>query len=160
MNGDFIIYDGSITIKILERIRQDNAFFGLDFSTRTKKIGSFFKEEFKKMRNEIEDANYFKKNLVNSFDYKEKFVIDAIKKDLNNHLELYFELNKHIDSRAKILHLGDDFGQLDVLLVMQEPQRKVDSFISTETAHCLLNLFLLKVVILNPRIRFKTPPFI
>ncbi len=130
--GDFIIYDGSITVKILGRIQQDDDLFGSDFSTRTKKIGSFFKEEFKKLRNEIEDANYFKKMIINSFDYKEKFVIDAIKSDLNNQLALYWELSKYIGPKDKILHLGDDFGPLAVLLVLQESQRKVDSFISTE----------------------------
>jgi len=35
--GDFIIYDGSITVKILDRITPDDKSFGVDYTERTKK---------------------------------------------------------------------------------------------------------------------------
>ena len=35
-----------------------------------------------------------------------------------------------IYSKAKILHLANDYGQLDVLFALQEPQRKIHSFIA------------------------------
>ncbi|SFB01894.1 1-acyl-sn-glycerol-3-phosphate acyltransferases [Flavobacterium swingsii] len=127
--NDFIIYDGSITIKILERITPDNNAFGNDYAERTKKIGAFFKQEFQKIRYEIEDENYFKKIILLSFAYKETEIVNAVKADLKNNLLCYFNLNKYIGTKAKVLHLANDFGQLNVLLTLQEAQRKVDSYL-------------------------------
>ncbi|MEG2101217.1 MAG: glycerol acyltransferase, partial [Flavobacterium sp.] len=93
---------------------------------------------------------YFKSMLVNSYDYKELEIGKSVKKDLSQNLETYYNLNKYIDSKAKVLHLGNDYGQLDVLLTLQEPQRKVFSFINDEEklAVAKTNYFLKKRKIL------------
>lgn len=130
--GDFVINGGATTVEILDRILPNDVTFGKDYGERTKKLSSFFKLHYKKMRSELEGANYFKKMISNSFDFKETEVIQEVKKDLNTNLELYHNLNKWIDSKARILHIGDDYGQLDVLLTLQDSHRKIDSFISDE----------------------------
>lgn len=130
--GDFIIYDGSITVKIGDRITPDNKLFGENYVERTKKMSAFFKQEFNKMRQEFEGPDYFKKMVINSFDYKEMEVIHVVKKDIKQNLELYYNLNKYIADKAKILHIADDYGQLDILLALQQPQRKIHSFIADE----------------------------
>ena len=127
--GDFIIYDGAITVKILDRIKADDLQYGTEVASRTKTISSFFKDQFKLLRNEVEAVDYFKKILINSFDYKEPFVIQAVQSDLNTNIALYAQLNSNLSSKAKILHLANDYGQLDCLLLLQEPTRKIDSFI-------------------------------
>jgi len=70
--------------------------------------------------------------LLHSYDYKEIEVVNSVKKDLKNHLETYFLLGKQLSAKAKILHLANDYGQLDVLLTLQEPQRKIHSYIADE----------------------------
>ncbi len=70
--------------------------------------------------------------LLHSFDYKEIEVVDSVKKDIKKYLETYFCLGKQLSAKAKILHLSNDYGQLDVLLALQEPQRKIHSYISDE----------------------------
>ena len=45
---------------------------------------------------------------------------------------MYFELNNLIGSKAKILHFANDYGQLDVLLTLQESLRKIDSYIQDD----------------------------
>ncbi|HEY6143026.1 MAG TPA: 1-acyl-sn-glycerol-3-phosphate acyltransferase [Flavobacterium sp.] len=130
--GDFIINGGSTTVEILDRIAIDDTTFGKDYSERTKKMASFFKAHFKKMRHELEGPDYFKKMINNSFAYKEIEVVQAVKSDLNHHLELYHKLNPLISAKAKILHIANDYGQLDILLSLQESQRKIDSFIADD----------------------------
>ena len=127
--GDFIINDGSITLKILPRITSENKSFGENYAERTKKLSVYFKEEFKKMRTDIEDKNYFKKMIVHSFAYKENNIISEVKSNLKSNSELFYELNKSIDSKAKILRFANDYGELDLLLTLQECQRKVTSYI-------------------------------
>jgi predicted LPLAT superfamily acyltransferase len=51
---------------------------------------------------------------------------------LSQHLVQYHKLSGYIDSKAKVFHYANDYGQLDVLLALQEPQRKIVSFIQHE----------------------------
>lgn len=130
--GDFIIYDGSITVKVGDRIRKDDVSFGKSYPERTKKINAYFREQFAQLRNEIEDENYFKKKLFLSYLYKENEVVHEVKEDFNTNKTAYFELNKHIPKDSTILHISDDFGQKDVLLLLYQAGRRIFSRISNE----------------------------
>jgi len=130
--GDFIINGGRTTVEIGDRIAVNDTTFGKDYSERTKKMSAFFKAHYNKMRQDLEGPNYFKKMILNSFAYKEAEVIQAVKSDFDQYLALYYKLFSIISSKAKILHLANDYGQLDVLLSLQESQRKIDSFIVDE----------------------------
>lgn len=127
--GDFIIYDGSITVKVGNRISKDDMSFGKNYAERTKKINAYFREEFAKLREEIEDENYFKKKLFLSYLYKDSDVVKEVKEDFNANKSVYFELNKHIPNEANILHMADDFGQKDALLTLYQASRRVFSLI-------------------------------
>ncbi|MDQ1858005.1 MMPL family transporter [Chryseobacterium sp. WLY505] len=130
--GDFIIYDGSITVKVGNRISKDDMSFGKNYSERTKKINAYFREEFARLREEIEDENYFKKKLFLSYLYKDSEVVQEVKEDFNANKSVYFELNKHISNNAHILHLADDFGQKDALLTLYQASRRVFSLIQND----------------------------
>jgi len=127
--GDFVINGGKTSVTILNRIGLSDSVFGNNLAERTKKIGSYFKQEYKKIRLDSEGPDYFKAKLMNSFAFKEPQVIKAVKADGHQYLDLYYGLNKCIDSKARILHLANDYGQLDMLITLQEPQRKIDSVI-------------------------------
>jgi len=130
--GDFMLYSSSTTVEILERISPTNLDFGQNYTEKTKKINSFFRMYFEKIRLQYENANYFKSTLLNSFDYKETAIIYSVKEDFKENCHTYFELNKFLGIKAKILHFSDDYGQLDVLLALQQSQRKIDCFIENE----------------------------
>ncbi|WP_336963846.1 MMPL family transporter [Chryseobacterium contaminans] len=130
--GDFIIYDGSITVKVGDRINKDDLSFGKNYSERTKKINAYYREEFAKLREEIEDENYFKKQLFLSYLYKDNEVVAEVKKDFNTNKSVYFELNKHIAEDANILHIADDYGQKDALLTLYQASRRIFSWIRDE----------------------------
>ncbi|MES2748198.1 MAG: 1-acyl-sn-glycerol-3-phosphate acyltransferase [Bacteroidota bacterium] len=130
--GDFMLYKSSTTVEILERIVSNDASFGENYTEKTKKINRFFREQYQRIRQEEEGVNYFKSTLFNSFDYKEQVIIDAVKTDFKLNAEAYHKLNNHISAKAKILHLANDYGQLDVLITLQESQRTIVSFIADE----------------------------
>lgn len=130
--GDFIIYDGSITVKVGDRISKDDLSFGKNYSERTKKINAYYRERFAKLREEIEDENYFKKKLLLSYLYKDNEVVAEVKKDFNINKSVYFELNKHIAADANILHIADDFGQKDALLTLYQASRRIFSWIRND----------------------------
>ncbi|MDP9957006.1 1-acyl-sn-glycerol-3-phosphate acyltransferase [Epilithonimonas hungarica] len=130
--GDFIIYDGSITVKVGNRVLKDDQSFGKNYTERTKKINAYFRVEFAKLRSEIEDENYFRKKLFLSFLYKENEVVKELKQDFEKNKSVYFELNKHLPTDANILHIADDFGQKDVLMTLQQAGRKIFSLIKNK----------------------------
>ncbi|RTY93940.1 MMPL family transporter [Flavobacterium sp. GT3R68] len=128
--GDHIIYDEKITVKIGDRISSSDNRFGEGYSERTKKISRLFKENFSKVRHELEDENYFKKKLLLSFLYKENEIVQLVKADFENKKQLYLRMNTYMAADSKILHLANDYGQLDVLLALQQPNRKIQSYFS------------------------------
>lgn len=130
--GDHIIYDENITVKIGNRIKYDDPNFGTSYSERTKKISKHFKSKFEELRTELEDENYFKNKLFLSYLYKEEEVVTAIKKDFKQNKDTYFQLNKFIENDANILHFTNNYGQLDILLALQQPKRKIQSLILDE----------------------------
>ncbi|MCJ7933650.1 MAG: MMPL family transporter [Chryseobacterium sp.] len=127
--GEFIIYDGSITVKVGDRISKDDISFGRSYSERTKKINAYFRNEFAKLREEIEGEDYFKKKLFLSYLYKNTEVVKEVRQDFNTHQSVYFELNKQIPKEANILHIADDFGQKDALLTLYQAGRRIFSLI-------------------------------
>lgn len=150
--GDFVIHNSQLTVSILERIAPDDLSFGKNYAERTKQMSAFFKEEYRKIRQQLEGPEYFKKMLLHSYDYKEIEIINSVKNDLKNNLETYYSLNKQFSANAKILHLSNDYGQLDVLLSLQEPQRKITSFNEDEEKRAVskTNYFLKKRKIIYP----------
>jgi 1-acyl-sn-glycerol-3-phosphate acyltransferase len=128
--GDHIIYDESITVVIDKRIKADDTSFGENYSQRTKSINKYFRTEFNKLRSKLEDENYFENKLFLSFLYKEREITSEVKSDFSKNKTNYYKLNSFINPEAKIVHLASDYGQIDFLLSMQEPKRKVKSFIS------------------------------
>lgn len=130
--GDFMLYKSSTTVEILDRIKPDDNKFGQNYTEKTKKINSFFRNQYSRVRAENEDHNYFKTTLFNSFEYKESEIVKIVKQDFRQNSEMYYQLNSLIGKKARVLNFADDYGQLDVLLTLQESQRKVDSFIQDE----------------------------
>ena len=130
--GDFIIYDGSITLKILERIAPNDSRFGTTFAEKAKGIGRYFKEQFAQMRNKTEGVYYFKKKIINSFAFKEFEIVSDVRKHLNQCMDTYKKLDSHIGPKSFILHIADNYGETSLLLALQEPQRKIYTYIADE----------------------------
>lgn len=127
--GDFMLYKSSTTVEILPRIRYDEAQFGQTYTERTKKINRYFREKYDQVRAREEGPDYFRHHLFCSFDYKEPVVTGAVKADFRQNATVYHQLNPLIPPKAKVFHIAGDYGQLDVLLALQQSQRSITSFI-------------------------------
>lgn len=130
--GDYIIYDGAITAVVGKRIEYTDASFGSQYSQRTKKINSHYRQEFQDIRDRLEDEDYFRKLLFLSYLYKENAVVNSVKEDFNTYKNLYFRLNQFLKPDEKILHWANDFGQIDFILTLQQAGRTIFSWIEEE----------------------------
>ncbi len=132
--GSFIIRDGSITVKILNKLRINSSEFGATTREKTKKISQYFKDEFKKTRKSIEDAFYFHSIVLLEYRYKGNAFYKAVKSDLKSNALLYKEVLDYVDSKASIWHMSQDYGSLDLLLKLDGPDRKIHTFIKDAEA--------------------------
>ena len=131
--GDFMIHSGEITVKIGERIPYNSTSFGETDRERTKNISTYYKSNFLSFREECENEDYFKRILLSNYKYKDPRIISLVKDDFDKNKKAYHLLNNNIPMRSKILHIGEDYGQLDILLVSKYAERKITSFIADET---------------------------
>lgn len=130
--GDFLIFDGHIYSIIGKRIAWNDENYGLNYSERTKRISKEFKNNFQEIRDKYEDKNYWKQKLFLSFLYKESEIIQVVKKDFSLNKSVYHQLNNAFTKDEKIVHFSNDFGQIDFLLLMQQFNRKIITFVKEE----------------------------
>ena len=130
--GSFIIKDGSLTLKILDRITTNDNSFGSTYKDRTKKISRFFRSEFHNLRNDIEHSRYFHNLILEDFRYKGDAIYKTVKSDLNAHHTIYKTIINEVDERETILHISKDYGQLDFLMALDKTDRKINTFIESE----------------------------
>ncbi|MCD8540636.1 MAG: hypothetical protein LRY55_13380 [Leadbetterella sp.] len=57
---------------------------------------------------------------------------EAVKAGLEEKEKRFFEVENLLSAKAKILHIADDYGEGDLLMVLRQPARKVDSWIRDE----------------------------
>tara|TARA_R110000787_G_scaffold183014_3_gene295025 strand:- start:12135 stop:15719 length:3585 start_codon:yes stop_codon:yes gene_type:complete len=128
--GDFMIYSGEMTVKVGERIPYNDPRFEGTERERTKKISGFYKNNFNKFKEEIEGVDYYKRILLSNYKFKDSEIISNVKADFKAKKGQYFILNKMIPLKSKILHLAEDYGQIDILLVAKSLDRKITSIIN------------------------------
>ncbi|CAM3261004.1 1-acyl-sn-glycerol-3-phosphate acyltransferase [Aequorivita lipolytica] len=127
--GSPIIKDGSITVKILPRIKAEDNSLGKNHTQQAKQIGAYFKSEFVKLRDEMEGPKYFHRIVLEEYRYKGDALYRNVKTDLRENPESYFEIMRRADKRGNIVHISEDSGQLDFLLALDGPERQIFSFI-------------------------------
>lgn len=127
--GSFVIRDGSITIKVLDRIPAWDNRFGENSRERTKNIGAYVREEFHHLRNEIEHETYFHKSVLEDYRFKGNALFKTVSQDLRKNSSTYKKLMETISKKERIIHLSQENGQLDFLLTLDSISRKITAYI-------------------------------
>ncbi|GGX25010.1 1-acyl-sn-glycerol-3-phosphate acyltransferase [Aquimarina muelleri] len=141
--GSFIIKDGSVTLKILDRIKVNDASFGENYARKTKQIGAYFKNQFEKLRNEIEHDEYFNNIILEEYRYKGDLLYKEVVKDLKINKEIYKIIIDTVGKKETILHISKDSGQLDFLLSLDSTDRKIINYIEKkDTRNVVRNSFI------------------
>jgi len=136
--GNFVIKRGRLSLKIVKRIAFEDTSFGITDRERTKQISAYFKSEFKAFRNAHENATYFHNMVLEEFRYKGHDQYQTIKTDLSVHQDIYKFLLDTLDDDERITHISNAHGQLDFLLAVDSPSRKITSFIENSVSRKLV----------------------
>ena len=135
--NDFIIHDGSLTVKVGDRIAYDDEKFGHTARERNKAISKYFKSNLLEFRNEIENKDYFKDILLSNYLYKENKIQILVKEDFEKNKSIYHTLNMKLPVQTNMLHIANDYGQIDILLVSKYLDRKITTFIEDSNKYII-----------------------
>ncbi|HMJ46592.1 MAG TPA: 1-acyl-sn-glycerol-3-phosphate acyltransferase, partial [Ferruginibacter sp.] len=121
---DLLLKDGQVTLKYLPRIQYSDRQFGEGYVERTKKIQNYFREEFNKLGNEMEQPAYFREKLTYNYLYK-GWLIEwymKIKIRLEKNYQLFHEL---VPMKGNILDVGCGLGFMSYMLHFTSPGRSI-----------------------------------
>ncbi|KAB1066572.1 MMPL family transporter [Tamlana haliotis] len=130
--GEAMIRDGQITLKVLDRITPNDTSFGKNYSQRAKYVGAYFRSEFSKLRKEKEGPTYFHKTLLDDYRYKGQALYNDVRSDLKTYKITYQNILDTLGEKARIAHISNDAGQLDLLLTLHAVDRKIISYIENQ----------------------------
>jgi 1-acyl-sn-glycerol-3-phosphate acyltransferase len=122
--GENHLRGGSVTVKIYPRITPGNPLYGKDYQEQSKNMLSFYRQEWKRIREELETPAYFSKKLIRNYIYKGPLLewYTRIKLRLENNYSVY---DKYIPRNATIVDLGCGYGYLAYLLSFISHDRKI-----------------------------------
>jgi len=122
--NDFLLKDGTITVKYLPRIKAGDANWGENYAARTKQISRYFKAEYAQLRAEIEKPRYFREQLIYNYIYKGPVLewYMRIKTQLEGNYALFDEL---LPKKGRILDIGCGYGFMSYMLHWLSEEREV-----------------------------------
>jgi 1-acyl-sn-glycerol-3-phosphate acyltransferase len=123
--GDsFIVNDGTITLKIGQRISPNEPSFEAAYSERTKSICQFFRIEYEKLRLECETPSYFHQRVQANFLYKgptlEWYVRVKLLMEKN-----YIDFHNLTPLKGQITDIGCGYGYMDYMLSNLSKERVI-----------------------------------
>ena len=122
--GDFYLNDATMTLKFLPAIKPSDTQFGEDYSTRTKSISKYFKQELNQLAHEVETPEYFRYKLLRNYYYKGPVLewYAKIKLSLEDNYTIFHQL---VPEKGTVLDLGCGYGFLCYMLSFTSPDRKI-----------------------------------
>lgn len=136
--GENYFKSGSVTVKILQRISQDNADFGTTYQVQTKRITKYMRDEFEALRSKKETPEYFKQKLKKGYLYKGKAVEKAVEKALQreNNFSIW---NNLVPKKGKVIELDCGMGMRSYMLHYCSEDREIIAWDANEDNIALAN---------------------
>ncbi|MCW3093417.1 MAG: methyltransferase protein [Ferruginibacter sp.] len=122
--GDFLLKNGTITIQFLPRIPPADTQFGVGYVARSKAVGKYFREEYKKAVDRIEQPAWFRSRLIYNYLYKgpELEWYMKVKLSLEKNYQLFHDL---LPTEGKMLDIGCGYGFMSYMLKFASPKREL-----------------------------------
>jgi 1-acyl-sn-glycerol-3-phosphate acyltransferase len=148
--GDFLLKNGTVTLKFLPRIHPLDTRFGLTYAEKAKRVGRYFREQYNQLARQLEEPAYFREQLRYNYLYKGP-VLEwylRIKLRLEKDYQVFHEL---LPRQGHVLDLGCGYGFLTYLLHFSAPERQLTGVDydqeKTQVASCCFSR--------NERIQFR-----
>jgi 1-acyl-sn-glycerol-3-phosphate acyltransferase len=122
--GDFLLKNGTMTLKFLPRIKPDDKRWGDNYSARTKLVSRYFRQEYEALRRAEETPAYYREQLIYNYIYKGPVLewYMRIKTKMENNYELFHQL---LPAKGKIMDIGCGYGFMSYMLHFLSPERQI-----------------------------------
>ncbi|MDF2452477.1 MAG: family transporter [Bacteroidota bacterium] len=122
--GDFHFKDGSLAVKILDRIKPTDASFGATYQERSKAICKLMRKEYELLKEERETVKYYRARLIRNYIFKGPILewYCRIKTGLESNYQLFESL---MPKTGKIVDVGCGYGFLPYMLMFKGRQREI-----------------------------------
>jgi uncharacterized protein len=120
--SDFLLKDGYVTIKYLPRVKAGDLFFGVDYAEKSKWMGKYFRQQYEKLKGEMEQPRFFKELLIYNYIYKGP-VLEwylRVKIRLEKNYQVFHDL---LPRQGRILDIGCGYGFMSYMLHFSAPAR-------------------------------------
>lgn len=122
--GDFMLFDGTMSMKFLPRITPENQTYGNGYAERTKGISKLFKQELTTLKERLETPEYFKQKLVSNYWYKGFSIEQKAKKFMNN-ADLIKEVHRILPKHGSLAEINSGYSFLTYTLLLFENTRSI-----------------------------------
>ncbi len=123
---EFCLRSATMTVKFLPRIPAKNPRFGNDYSARAKQISRYFKQEYSRLRVQLETPKLFRETLIKNFIYKSPILEWYAKIKIRS--EEYYSIFDHlIPRKAIITDLGCGYGFMAYGLALSSTGRQINA---------------------------------
>ncbi len=125
--GENHLRGGSITVKIFPRIKPGDPEYGADYHEMKNSMLRFYRQNYARMKEELETPDYFRRKLIRNYIYKGPVLewYTRIKLSLENN---YICLNDLIPRKATITDIGCGYGYLTHILSFVSSERTITAF--------------------------------
>jgi uncharacterized protein len=113
--ADFLLKNGTVTLKLLGRIRPDDRRFGDRYGEKAKNIGRYFREEFRQFKSSVEVPSLFKEQLIYNYLYKGPIIEWYLKVKLRLEKN-YQQFHDLLPRQGKFLDMGCGYGFMAYML--------------------------------------------
>ena len=122
--GEFFLFTGKITMKIMPRIDLGNGQMGETIREQAKAMTRFYREEYENLRIQVARTDYYSVHLTRNYIYKGPILewYFKVKFRMEKRYRLFDEL---IPRHANVYDLGCGYGFLSLMLGMISTERQI-----------------------------------
>ncbi len=121
---DMLVKNGKITLRFLPRISPGDEKFGHGYAENAKRIGSYFRQEYEVLRQQIEQPAWYREQLFYNYIYKgpvlEWYMRVKVRLEKN-----YQPLHDLLPHKGRLLDIGCGYGFMSHMLHFASPDREV-----------------------------------
>ncbi len=122
--GELFLRSGKITMKILERVSQEDLQYGKGYRERSKGFRKYIKEQYKLLEEEYGQASYFRRRMKMNYVYRGPVLEWYLKVKLRME-ENYKLFDQYVPHKGLITDLGCGYGFISYLLSFRSVERTI-----------------------------------
>ena len=127
--GDFTINKGKITLKCLPQIDPKSSSFGTGYREQCKSISAYFRKEYQKLKDRVEQEGYFKNYLLSNYRYTSLY--KKMKREYVANIDAHLKISNSLQEVKQLVIWDSSYGMWSIYHQIRRPYMKVNAVFAT-----------------------------